>query len=297
LVVVLNSADRSPSPAEAIIFGPVWLSVTLFCGTAALILTLWNYLSSNDAPDEAGNGISKPAIFSSVQCLPRGHSLDVFILGASSKCVLASVGFDHEIRVWHLESRIIRSQPVPPSQQHTFWPVATTAIDDSAEWLAICSKSGEVNFWNIQSQCLGRTTTINLDAPIITCFFTSYPKHDGLHSATRFLLVSASGCLSEVEVETANVTSHQICAHRVQSSHVNSHRRMPLRLITVGEDNRIYVTARREDCWTSQAVDFSVPVLSQSSRLRFTIIPDLRMVALVLNIDTCQLYLIDLLSG
>jgi WD40 repeat protein len=219
------------------------------------------------------------------------------MLGASSKCILASLGFDHEIRVWNLESRIIASQLIPTSQQHTLWPVATIAIDGKAEWLAICSKSGDVSFWNTRLQCFGRSTTIILDTRVVTCFFTSSPSHDGLHPATRLLLISASGCLTEIEVEIPNVISHQICANRVQSSHVNSHRRMSLRLITNSEDNNIYITAKRQDCWTSQAFDFSVPILNQPSRLRFTIIPDLRMVVLVWNIDTCQLYLIDLLSG
>jgi WD40 repeat protein len=306
LIIVLKSADRTPSPAEGtrtlsqihtIISSPLSPSVFLFCCVVALTLTLWNWSFSNDTLDETGNRIIKPGTLSSVQCLPRGHKLDVFILGASPKRVLASVGFDHEIRVWNLESRIIGSQFVPASQGHKLWPVVAIAIDGKAEWLAICSKSGEVSFWNIRLQSFGRSTTINLNSHIVACFFTPSSHHYGLHLATRFLIVGAAGRLTDIDVETANVMSHQICVNGVQSSHVNSHRRMPLRLITIGEDNRIYVTARRENCWTSQAVDFSVPVLSQPSRLRFTIIPDLRMVALVLNIDTCQLYLIDLLSG
>jgi hypothetical protein len=306
LVVVLKSADRNsslagerltPSPIDATIFGLPWLFAVLFFGATALMLTLWNFSSSNDAPDDTENCMGKPGILSSIQCLPRGHSLDVFILGASSKCILASVGFDHEIRLWNLESKIISNQLIPVSQQHALWPVATISIDGKAEWLAICSKVGEISFWNTRLQCFGRSTTINLDTRIIMCFFTSSPNHDGLHPATQFLVVGASGCLTEIEVETAKVMSHQICTNRVQSSHVNSHRRMPLRLITISEDNRIYITAKRENCWNSHAFDFSVPILNQPSRLRFTIIPDLRMVVLVLNIDTYQLYLIDLLSG
>jgi len=306
LVVVLKSTDRNSSlaeeiltssPIETIILGPLWLSAVLLCGTGALMLALWSCSSSNDTPEETGNRIHQPGSMSSVQSLPHGHSLDVFILGASSKRILTSVGFDHEIRVWNLESRIISSQLVPTSQQHTLWPVAAIAIDGKAEWLAICSKSGEVSFWNTRLQCFGRSTTINLDTRIVTCLFTSNSTQDGLHSAARLLLVDASGRLTEIDVETANVVSHQICANRVQSTHANSPRRMPLRLITISEENKIYVTAKREDCWTSHAFDFSVPILNQPSRLRFTIIPDLRMVALVSNIETWQLYLIDLLSG
>jgi hypothetical protein len=306
LVVVLKSADRNfslpediltSSPLETIILGPPLLSAVLLCGAGALMLALWSCSSSNDTPDDTGNRIHQPGSMSSVQCLPRGHSLDIFLLGASSQRILTSVGFDHEIRVWNLESRIAGSQLVPTSQQHTLWPVATIAIDGKAEWLAICSRSGEVSFWNTWLQCFSRSKTINLDTRIVTCFFTSSLSHDCLHSATRLLLVGASGCLTEIEVETANVMSHQICANRIQSTHVNSQRRMPLRLITISEDNKIYVTAKREDCWTSHAFDFSVPILNQPSRLRFTIIPDLRMVALVSNIETGQLYLIDLLSG
>ena len=64
--------------------------------------------------------------------------------------------------------------------------------------------------------------------------------------------LAQAGCLTDIEVETGNVMSHQICTNRVQSSHVNSHRRMPLRLITISEDNKIYVTAK-----TGRLLDFS----------------------------------------
>jgi hypothetical protein len=66
--------------------------------------------------------------------------------------------------------------------------------------------------------------------------------------AVILIHVIATGRLTDIEVETANVIFHQICANQVLSAHVDSHRRMPLRLITTSEDNRIYVTARREDC-------------------------------------------------
>jgi WD40 repeat protein len=306
LVIVLNSTNRKPlatdkifesSPVNASIFGPHWPSAVIFCGSAALLLALWICSSSNDTPGDAADDIHKPETLSSVQCLPRGHSLDIFIIVTSSNRTLASVGFDHEIRVWNLESRITSSQLVPISQQPKLWPVATIAIDSKNEWLAICSKSGNVCFWNTRRQQFGQSTIINLDSRIIACFFTPSTDHGGQHTTNPLLLVSAAGCLTDIEVETAHVISHQICTTGVQSAHVNSHRRMPLRLITVSKDNVVYVTARREDRWTSHALNFSVPILSQPSKLRVTIIPDLRMVALVLRIDTGKLYLIDLLSG
>ncbi len=306
LVVVLNSADRNPSPVaevltslatDGIIFGPLWLSAGILCGTITLLLAIWNCTTPDDTPDDATTGIFESETLSSVQRLPRGHSLDIFILGTSTNGRLTSVGFDHEIRVWNLESKIISSQLVPDSKRHRLWPVATVAVDGKTEWLAICTKSGEVTFWNTRLQCFGRSTTIKLDSRIVTCFFTSSPIHDVLHPATRLLLVSASGYLTDIEVETANVQSHQICASVIQSSQVNSYRRMPLRLITVTKDNRIYVTARREEGWTSHVLEFSGPILNQPSLLRFTIMPGLRMVALVLNTNSGQLHLIDLLSG
>jgi hypothetical protein len=306
LVIVVNSTNRNSSatdkilessPIDASIFGPFSPSAAIFCGTAALLLALWSCSSLNDTPDDAADDIHKLETPSSVQCLPRGHSLDVFIIVTSSNRTLASVGFDHEIRVWTLESRITSSQLVPVSQQPKLWPVATIAIDSKNEWLAICSKSGNVSFWNTRRQRFGQSTTINLDSRIIACCFTPSLDHGGQHPTKRLLLVSAAGCLTDIEVETAIVISHQICTNGVQSARVNSHRRMPLRLITVGKDNVVYVTVRREDCWTSHALTFSVPILNQPSKLRVTIIPDLRMVALVLRIDTGKLYLIDLLSG
>jgi Sterol-sensing domain of SREBP cleavage-activation len=305
LVVVLKPTDRDSSLGKDLLmsspiitptFGPLWLPVVLFCGAVALMIAIWNY-SLCDGPSKRGSRSPESRPFSSAQCLPRGHSLDIFMLSASSRRILSSVGFDHEIRVWNLDSQVITSRVIHTPKQRNLWPVAALAVDGKAKWLAIYSKLGEVSFWHIQHQCFDRSILTDLGPHIITCFFTSGASSDSPHSATRLLAVSATGRLVDIEVETGNVTSHQICANRVRSAHTNSHRRMPLRVITISEDNRIYVSARRENCWTTQALDFSAPIFSEPSCLRYTIVPDLSMVALVSNVDTCQLHLIDLLSG
>ncbi len=72
---------------------------------------------------------------------------------------------------------------------------------------------------------------------------------------------------------------------------------MPLRLMTIAEDDTIYVNVKREGHWISQVFQFSIPIVRQPARLHVTSIPGLRMVGLVLHIDTNELYLMDLLTG
>jgi hypothetical protein len=177
------------------------------------------------------------------------------------------------------------------------WPAAAIAVDDKAEWIAICSKLGGISLWNIKLQCFRRSVVLSHDSRIVSCFFTPSSHQGGLRPATSLLIIFASGLLVDIDVETGAVLRHQISTNPIRSSHISSHRRLPLRLITISEGEKINITVKRDHSWTSQVLQFSIPILKSPARLRFTVIPDLRMVGLVLNVDTHQLHLIDFLSG
>ncbi|KAE8443978.1 hypothetical protein EG329_001202 [Mollisiaceae sp. DMI_Dod_QoI] len=307
LVVGLKSAGRNgsqeedmflSSPMSGFLFRQFEPPVVLLCCVLMLLSVIRKCSSSNDGSDEMEGRISKGKAISMVNYLPRGHSLDVFMLAASSKQYLVSVGFDHEIRAWNLESQNRSSRLITPvSESHILWPAVAIAVDDKAEWIAICSKAGGISLWDIKLQSFRRSIDLGLNSRIVACFFTPSTYLEGLRPATRLLIVFASGSLADVDIETGSVLSHQICSNPLRSSHVSSHRRMPLRLITISKDEKINITVKREGSWTSQALHFSIPILKSPARLRFSIIPDLRMIGLVLNVDTHQLHLIDFLSG
>jgi hypothetical protein len=303
LVIVQKHASRNFSLGEPLLASSIssmgsrsiWLIVAFLCALIAPIIALRKY-SLNDERDKTANRVLESRTLSSVQCLARGHSLDVFILCASSNRILISVGFDHGIRVWNLDSRVMTSHFVPISQKRNLWPVVAVAVDGKTEWLGIYSKLGEVNFWHIQQRRFGRSITPNLEAHVVACFFTTSTSHGG-YLVTRLLLVSIIGRLADIEVESGNVTFHQICTDRVQSSTTSSYKRMPLRVITISEDNKIYISARRDNYWTTQNLEFSIPTLSVPSRLHLTVVPGLSMIGLAFNLNTGQLHLTDLLSG
>jgi hypothetical protein len=307
LVVQLKLANitQSPdenvvvsSPIENILFRHFDPSVLVLSFVLVFSLVIRKCSGPNNASDETEDRTSTRKAVSTVNYLPRGHTLDVFMLAASSKQYLVSVGFDHEIRVWNLESQNISSQLIRPvSTQHVLWPAAAIAVDDKAEWIAICSKANGISLWNIKLQCFRRSVILNHDSRIVSCFFTPSSHQLGSRPATSLLIVFGDGLLVDIDVETGAVLRHQISTNPIRSSHISSHRRLPLRLITLSEGEKINITVKREHSWTSQVLHFSIPILKSPARLRFTVIPDLRMVGLVLNMDTHQLHLIDFLSG
>lgn len=300
LIVVPKSTDRNAS-LQTTISAPFlmnnytpaqfWLYIFALCSLLTFVVSNFSfYFKKNEEETQ----IPKPDSLSSVRYLPRGHTLDVYILSASTKPYLVSIGFDREIRVWGLKSKNITSHLITSSGLESLWPAAAVAIDDKGEWLAICSKGGEVGLWDIKRQTL-RIICDSLHVHIVLCFFKPGFLPDYQHST--LLIVSANGQLVEVAGKAEDTILHQICARQIRSSHLTSHRHDPLRLISVTEDDEIYMTVKRENGWMSQALHTPLTSSQQLARLRFTVIPDLKMVGLAFNTGTSQLYLIDFLSG
>ncbi|KAH8674483.1 sterol-sensing domain of SREBP cleavage-activation-domain-containing protein [Tricladium varicosporioides] len=301
LVNSTDSMSQEPvsfPPMDSIFGGRVDPLTVFLCSTLVLSLLIQKRRSSKNAFEETEGRLSKRKEVSTINYLPRGHTLDVFMLAASSKQYLVSVGYDHEFRIWNLEAQSAGSRlMIPISSQHILWPAAAIAVDDRAEWIAICSKAGGVSLWDIKLQCFRRSIETGLGSRIVACFFTPSTHSDGLRPVTHLLIVFAVGLLTDINVETGNFISHQICNTPIRASHITAHKRSPLRLITISEDEKISITVKREDYWASQALQFSIPILRSPARLRFTVVPHLRMVGLVLNEDTDELHLIDFLSG
>ncbi|KFZ08945.1 hypothetical protein V502_09049 [Pseudogymnoascus sp. VKM F-4520 (FW-2644)] len=300
LIVMPKSTNRNASlktkisksfPMNSYTPTQLWLSIVALC---SLLTYFVSNCSSHSKQDEEETRIQKSDSLCSVRYLPHGHTLDVYILSASTKPYLASIGFDHEIRVWGLKSKNITSHLTASSELQSLWPAASVAIDDKGEWLAICSKRGEVGLWNIKHQTM-RIISASLHVHIVLCFFVPGFLPDCQQST--LLMVGANGVLIEVGGKAEDAIVHQVCAKQIRSSHLISHRHEPLRFISVTEDDEIYMTVKRENGWMSQALHIPLTILQQPARLRFTVIPDLKMVGLAFNMDTSQLYLIDFLSA
>jgi hypothetical protein len=241
------------------------------------------------------SSIEKPGSITSVRYLPQGHSLDVYLLSASRKPYLASVGFDHDIRYWDLESRERAGTPITLSAMHDIWPATAIAVDDKGEWVAVCSRSGDIGVQRFR-QRTGRTISTGLASQTVLCSFLPCLHIGGLLSAPSLLIVSTDGLLVHVAIETGNVTSHRICGKQIRSAHLDSIRPLLPRLVSTTEDNEIYTTIRREGLWVTQPLHVTPFLSPQPAHLRFTTLPDLRMIGLAFDSHTSQLYLIDFLS-
>lgn len=303
LVVISKHAHRDLSadkvtflsfPIDSFTPSKPWHIIVISCCLLALVISTYAFLSSLS---ERANQIPKSDSLSTIQYLRRGHSLDVYIMSASERHYIASVGFDHQLRFWNLHSRESCSHLPALSELHGLWPVIAISCDDRGEWLAICSRLGDVGIWNVKDRSFRRHISTGFEAQVALCFFMTTPPRESPNPVTPLLVVSTNGNLADIDSESGLVTFHQICTKKIRSSQLNSRRRIPLRLITITEDDEIYFTVKREDCWVSQALHIPLTIVPQPSRLIYTTIPNLKMVGLAFGTTTNQLHLIDFLSG
>ncbi|KAH0537743.1 hypothetical protein FGG08_005491 [Glutinoglossum americanum] len=242
-----------------------------------------------------------------VQTLGRGHSVDIVMLAASPKGVLASVGLDRRILVWHLRGGQLAVESVTrvslDNNMRMLWPVAAIALDDQAEWLAICPQAGIVSFWNLNSKQFGKSAPIKCspsEGPISFFFMPRSPSDSNAH----FVLIRKSGLMTEVEVSGKSDTvaaveiEHQISpagtASLSSSLPVHSSR-MPLRLVSTIKDGGMYVTTKRGGrVWASERISWPKAVLpAEIQDMEFVPVKALGIMGLMRSSASPDVHLLD----
>jgi WD40 repeat protein len=292
---------RTMAILDALARKEVWIAPLAMSGAVALGLGLFLWTASSPDEAETTDALKEASEISTVRCLSQAHTLDVFLLASGARRFLVSVGFDHEVRLWDLESPTVSSLLIPCGPEHgIFWPVNMVSIDNRAEWIAVCSQNGTVTLWNRETQRFGVST--KADARIVACVFARMPGQDRFQipTTTRLLLVLETGSLIDLNVDTGSVRHAQICNCRVRSAHIGSSPRMPTRLITITEADGIFTSVNRDGWWSTQplqfaALDFASPVPREP--LRFSVIPSLRGVGVAYQEYKSNLHLVDMLSG
>ncbi|KAK7224999.1 hypothetical protein V2G26_013002 [Clonostachys chloroleuca] len=240
--------------------------------------------------------------------LDQRHTLDIYLLTSCAGRFMVSVGFDHQIWLWNLEGPTPTSEQIASTNEHEIsWPISLVAIDDHAEWVAICSRKGQVLLWNRRHQKFEQELSVSSNEKVIKCFFlkadTSAQRLGPQRAETlsSLLLVLDSGRMIDVDLNGKGCNTVQICEKPIKStSLVSINRYAAPKLITVTADESIFMSANRERRWMTvplQVAPLDNLKATQIQPLQFSMIPTLRGVASVYNEGSSELLLLDILSG
>ncbi|KAH0562948.1 hypothetical protein GP486_002494 [Trichoglossum hirsutum] len=324
LVFVSKGADRSPAPHDRkislslfhagrqLLIGRHRQFVLYIVLTSAVAGLLVSHLIRGEAVDETGgaSNAKKPQI--TVQRLDHGHTYDIVMLAASAKGALASVGLDRRILIWRLRGgqpavESIVSAQVSPSNtnRRILWPVTAIALDDHAEWLAVCSQGGSISLWNIHSKEFIASGSVKCGASEgpVSFFFAPRSFGTGDTDNTRLILVRKSGLMTEVEIREnpdtmAAVVDHQITligTTTIFSSHPLHSSRTSLRLVSTTRDGGIHVTTKRgRGIWTSERLSLPKTQLSAEFQdMEFVPVRALGIMGFVTSKTSPDVYMLD----
>lgn len=304
LLVIMNPVERNLSSVtdawsaahmSAIVYNHIWAIVALL--TSVLICLVLSLRPDTKLGADTGRHSSTPL----VKCLTQEHTLDVFILQSCSRRFLVSVGYDRQIRLWDLQHPEKSSQELERNPRYPIsWPISLVSLDDQAEWLALCSRDGHVALWNRNSQTFIHSFRTAIEGHIVACLYIKAPNFLLQRaSATKLLLVFATGWMVEYDVATGLSSSVRICTEPVRSVHANSDTRTMPRLIILTMTESALVSTRREDFWFTQPIRFSETTLSPVAKMgpKFSIIPSLRGIMFIYGDDRCEIHLVNVLSG
>ncbi|KAK9329860.1 sterol-sensing domain of SREBP cleavage-activation-domain-containing protein [Lipomyces starkeyi] len=195
--------------------------------------------------------------------LSGSHSLDVVKLATSANGIVASVGLDHKILLWQVNSRR-RQKPSKVSLSTESWPVTSIALDMDGKFLAVCGKSGTVHCWSIATsrfvwsvELPGLVTT----APATTLFLTE--KAPGMVTRVNLVIVGRNGMLYQVATDSGGVVfEHRIsevplvCAEKLFTP------RLPKRIVSATKDGAVIITMLIRTTWVTQSLELLPGVIT-----------------------------------
>lgn len=271
---------------------------------AAGVTLLMNHLLLRELPDEMDTLETVEGPLLTTQTLYEGHSLDVVMVAASPKGIVASVGLDRRIVVWNLRGKWGPTKDIisPACSEHLLWPVMALALDNLGQWLAIAPRTGRISLWQIKESTFYRSFSLELHGQTPNAFFFAPRQEDAACGGPRLIVVRQNGWLSEVCILTGQMYHHKICdGIVVSSSHGVSTHKMSLRIVTACQMGKIFVTYRPQGDWATEQLNPSpIPATMNPNAVinpePCTIIP-LPVLGMVVSSRECNVDLVDLLSG
>ncbi|KAI9766074.1 MAG: hypothetical protein M1840_006781 [Geoglossum simile] len=218
----------------------------------AVVTILMNYLLWSGVSDDI-TGVTDPTEPPlSIKTYSGGHALDVAILSASSSGTLASLGLDRRVIVRSLKmgwSRNVTVKFQPMEMERSFWPVVSLALDDCANWLAICSRSGLISLLDLHHEGVAQTINVDIDGQQPSAFFFT-PEH--YTPGARLILVKPDGWLIEIDPRTFRVFKQRCCYSKIVTATAVFIPKLPLKVFTATKCGYICSTVRSANGWVKE---------------------------------------------
>ncbi|KAF8474745.1 sterol-sensing domain of SREBP cleavage-activation-domain-containing protein [Kalaharituber pfeilii] len=267
--------------------------------SAAGVTLLMNHLLLKELPDELYGFEGEEGPLLTTQTLYEGHSLDVVMIVASPKGIVASVGLDRRIVVWNLRGKWGPTKDIisPACSEHLLWPIMGLAMDNLGQWLAIAPRSGRISFWQVKESSFYKSVALGLRGQTPSALFFAPRHEDNACGGPRLIVVRQDGWLYEVYILTGQIYHHKICdGIIVSSSHGVSTYKMSLRIVTACQQGKLFVTYRPHGEWFTEELYNPSIIGGELLSEPCTIIP-LPVLGMVVSSRACNVDLVDLLSG
>ncbi|TKA77466.1 hypothetical protein B0A49_02349 [Cryomyces minteri] len=294
LIIVLHGADRSGAinserswlvavrELANMHFFPFTLAVIFIL---AFITLLMNYLTYRNVPDDATDqNLDEPVL--SVRTL-KCHELDILKLAACSKGHFVSIGLDYmvSIGIFNPTKKTYAHIPLTVATMNpSIWPIIAAVIDDSGEWLALCSASGRVAVWHLPSRHYTNLQHVPLGGqlPLAFSFASMY-----FNGPVRLVIVTPDGWLTDLDFQSGYSNRFEICANTLLLARLLPSVKTSLEILALSRSGHVYMAKQVLGKWVTRRYDTCAPGCTTDGepfKIRsFTTVPTLGMYITVRN--------------
>lgn len=247
LVALRNIADEH--------FFPIALAIVF---AIAIVTLLMNYLLWNELSEEEPEVEDDVDPVISINTLPKSHALDIVKLTACRRGHVVSVSLDRSTSIYLLDARskaYSRISLRTASMSPPLWPIIATAIDETGQWLALCTDTGRLAFWNFVERRFLHSVAICLRGHLPLMFsFAAIQSDDA--ERLNLIITTSDGWITNVELYSSHVEKHQIHDSHILSSSLSGCIKDQINILSISRGSRVWLTARRLDGeWTSKVLN------------------------------------------
>ncbi|KAK9465533.1 sterol-sensing domain of SREBP cleavage-activation-domain-containing protein [Lipomyces arxii] len=232
------------------------------------------------------------------------HSLDVVRLATCTTGTVASVGLDHKLLLWQVNSRR-RHAPTKVPLPADAWPVTNVELDSDGRFLAVCTRIAAARFtWQVKLSGLINT------APCAVLFLTE--KVPGMVTKVNMVIVGRNGVLYQIATDSGGaVFEHRISDVPLVAAKTLFTPRLPKRIVSCSREGFVTITMLVRTTWMTHNLDLrpsviiameqqSLPVEEQAERVKARELPSLiplPQIGMVLRARGIYVDMIDVQTG
>ncbi|KAJ9647738.1 hypothetical protein H2199_001512 [Coniosporium tulheliwenetii] len=233
-------------------FFPIALAVVF---AIAIVTLLMNYLLWNELSEEEPEVEDDVDPVISINTLPKSHALDIVKLAACGRGHVVSVSLDRSTSIYLFDARSKTYSKVSlktASMSPPLWPIIATAIDETGQWLALCTDTGRLAFWNFAERRFTHSVAICLRGHLPLMFsFAAIQSDDA--ERLDLVITTSDGWITDVELYSSRVARHQIHDSRILSSSLSGSIKDQINILSVSRGSRVWLTTGTLDGeWTSE---------------------------------------------